>query len=166
MLKLRLLKFIILILCIPSACISGFGAYASYKKVSDMSAWLESRAVVKSVNIDSKHRSKGTAYCPLVIVSYSYNAIQFSSNLDINEYPCSPKELNIKKLLESLKIGENIDVFINPSNPEEVRLYSYSLGGIFYLLVGCTVAILIAFFIFLLTPANKLRQRTASPHAA
>jgi hypothetical protein len=150
-----LLKFLLISLIVVIALFSLFVAYSSYKKVADLESWNKISATVVSAAVAQEERTKGTTYCPHVMVKYAVQGRPYSSKLDIADGPCSPMQSVVSKTIKQHSPGKVIEVFVNPVDANKVRVASYSLGVNFYLMIFVAVLLFAAAIIWARTPATK-----------
>ena len=136
-------------------------AYSSYKKVNDLKTWQQLSATVVSSSVEQENRSKGTTYCPSVMVEYVFQGQPQTSKLDIEDGPCSPAKSSVERTLEQYGKGAVVTAFANPQKPSAVRVANYTLGTNFYLMLLLAISLFAGVVYIWRTPANKLVNRDA-----
>ncbi|WP_310446073.1 DUF3592 domain-containing protein [Thiobacillus sp.] len=131
-------------------------AYSSYKKVNDVKTWRPLNATVASSIVEQERRSRGTTYCPIVMVDYIFNGQPFNSKLEIEDGPCSPVQASVSAVVEKFKQGSTVSAVVDPNKPSVIRIAAFSLGTNFYLMLVMAIVGIFAVGYFWRTPAEKL----------
>lgn len=157
-LKKILIKLFVSFAFFLSFFISTLGAYIDYKKVNEMKTWTQISATIIASTMEEDHRSKGTTYCPSIIVEYSFQGKILTSKLSIESGECNPVKTIVENKIKLYSQGVIVNTFINPKKPSEIRAANYSLGLNFYLMLFIAVITFYGLAYVLFTPVNKLMK--------
>ncbi len=157
-----LFKLFLVLMFSVLALFSALVAYTSHKKVNDLKTWQQLSATVVSSFVEQENRSKGTTYCPVVMVEYVFQGQPKTSKLDIEDGPCSPVKTSVERTIEQYGKGVVVTAFANPQKPSAIRVANYSLGTNFYLMLLLAISLFAGVVYVWRTPANKLVNRVAN----
>ncbi len=152
-------KILLILFSFVFALVGVLGAYAGYKKVTDLETWQPLMVTVVSTSIEKSHRPKGVTFCPVVKVRYTFLGRQQISRLDIEDGPCSPIKSSVIRIIEIYKQGTVVNAFVNPEDPSLVRVANFSLGINFYLMLFMIILGFSGVVYLWRTPTDKLFNR-------
>jgi hypothetical protein len=112
-----------------------FVGYSLYVQANETKTWRKVNATVISTTVVRVVVKRGVAYCPKVLVSVEKAGTPYNADLEISQYPCDPIKQSVESAANAFSVGKPLEVFVNPSNPGNVRLGTYSIGEVFYLIV-------------------------------
>lgn len=153
--KLYLFKILLSLLSLIVAIISLSIAKSLYLEANEIDTWPKISSTVSSLKVEERHLRRGRiTYCPLVHVSFDLARHSYSSKLQISQEPCSPIQSDAQRFLEKFRVGETVEVFVNPIDPSNVRFVSYKLGFSFFALMFAGVIAAIGVVVLLLLPTS------------
>ena len=156
--KKILIKLFLLFAFFLAFFVSTIGAYIDYKKVNEMKTWSQVNATIISSSIEEEYRSKGTTYCPSIIVEYILQGEVLTSKLSIESGGCRPIRTIVENKIKLYSEGVIINTFINPKKLSEIRAANYSLGLNFYLMVFIAIITFYGLAHVLFTPVDKSKR--------
>jgi hypothetical protein len=140
-------------------------ALASYGSTAELKNWEKTTAQVLSSDIRTSSMRGKKKYCPDIAVSYDFHGSRHQSELQIKDGPCSASSASIENLASRYSSGQQIEVFVNPKDPSEVKASDYSRSPLFYVFLVLGILSFLAAFAFLFAKANPAVKRDA-PQAA
>ncbi|UTZ34808.1 DUF3592 domain-containing protein (plasmid) [Vibrio campbellii] len=93
--------------------------------------WIISRGVVQSTEIKENRTSKGVSWCPKVHYKYKINKDEYISDTIHLVKGCSFTKHSAKAKIKAYKVGDAIDVYIDPNDFEisalnvDMTIYDY-----------------------------------------
>lgn len=116
------------------------GGYQLYK----LATWNRVEAIVRSGGLrtyeseDSKNHTSKTMYRPELMFSYAIEEKKYE-NLTTASYWSDKETAN--EILKLYPAGSKKEIFVNPSNPDEINFDLYSLNGFSVPLMGILLSL-------------------------
>ena len=112
--------------------------YHQYINATELKHWKKMHAQIVSTSVEKVTHKAGTTYCPKIYANFELLDRVHMSEVQISQESCYPIKSVSIITTHTYAVGKTIEVFVNPSNPSEVKLNTYHLASSFYLLVSTT----------------------------
>lgn len=125
--------------------------------------WKPSVGLVVESRVEKQSGAKRrTTYCPYIFAEHTLRETQYRAKLAFSDAQCSPIRLQTKKLVEKYTKGRSIDILVNPANPKEVAVRSYSASPLHYVLIACVIFLCVMLLWIVLSPIVRIVKAVIS----
>jgi hypothetical protein len=116
-----------------------FASVSLEKEEKIRKSWKPSIGVVVESSVEKQSGGKGVKYCPRIFVEHTQRETPSRAKLAFSDAQCSPIKSQTEKLVKEHAIGRSIEILVNPANPKQAAVPSYSVHPAHYVLIACVV---------------------------
>lgn len=139
--KMNSVKYLVWFLGLGSVVLLIFCALTFFVLVADVRsthAWPKVTAVVEAVDVvkSERGRSRAGGYCRRTSVVYTLEGKTHRAIYEDTGTSCHSSEAVVEFSTTAFPVGRVLDVYANPSKPEQVRSIKYSYNYLVLFLIG------------------------------